>query len=217
MGQRHQLSIKAPASVLQYTPGERKPDTLMSAWHNQWLYGTLPIKTLKRLLYFDHNNTSNSKWEGSTINEPDGMVKFKNTVKAIMEFDYDDQKFSKFHDEGDYLIKDYRAGDNNDGLTFLVFTDGRKPRYGFMTGSETGGNSMEKGHIVSVREYFSAYYPDVGALNLKQQEEATALFDYIENRADLLSDLEIPALFPEMKKKPEPWPDEPGIDNSKPF
>jgi len=199
MGQRHQLFIKAPSSVFAKSKPEEKNNGL-TAWHSQWLYGTLPLGVVKRLLKYDKENASVFKWNGADFGgEP--MSMFKDTIKKIMSFDYDNQSLMRFSDEGQYLLNNYLAGDNNDGLTFLIFEDGKRPKYGFMTGNETGGNSMEDGVIVSAKHYIDCYYP-IGANERAQMLRGVGaqLAEFIDEHADLLTNEEVKELFPKMNK-----------------
>jgi hypothetical protein len=191
MGQRHQFFIEAPASVLA-------EGTRMTAWHNQWSYGTLPLATIKRLIKYNKDNETDHKFTTSMINVADKMIKFKDTIKKVMEFDYENSTFSVFHDETEGLRDNYRMGDNNDGVSFLIFRDGERPRYAFMTGGETGGDSMARGEVMSAEQYLSVYYPADHREGLGHRSYGLTLAAFIDEHADLMAGEEVAAHFPKM-------------------
>jgi len=67
MGQRHQLFIQAPTSVYSKATGDDTSAEGMTAWHHQWLYGTLPLATLKRLLAYNADGGDYRKIKRSNL------------------------------------------------------------------------------------------------------------------------------------------------------
>ena len=187
-GQRHQI-------YAQYTANNKKE---MVALHHQWLYGTLPLRSLVNVIKFHKANE-------------EGILLFRHMIedllKTIYSINIDDGSFSQAVNETEYQKKankdgnfDFRLGDNNDGITILSLPSKQgKIGYCFMTfcGCDGKYNENVKDYIpYSAKEYLEFYYKE-------EYEEYDELFikgmelvKYIDENAQLLTIEEVRAMFP---------------------
>jgi hypothetical protein len=199
MGQRHQLYYRYYDQKDKDT--EVKP--YMVSFHNQWLYGSLPLRRLKYVLQY--NKSAGDKYKftekdsyitgrlGSdptkilecliTINAQDGVADhvINTTDETLLK--------SGFHDP--------RRGDNNDGITVVDFTVGKKPAYAFVNINEGDGEGTKDYlEALSAERYALCYY----AKNSKEWKAfgINGLVKYIDRNARLLTTEELAKLFPDM-------------------
>jgi len=230
-GQRHQIFVQAPKTVSKECEGykdAKKPASLMTAWHNQWLYGTRPLAMVKRFAEYCKSD-NHYKWTRTNTGMP--LDQFKYVAEAIMSLDIENGTCDKVYDESKNIGHDFTLGDNNDGVTIIQIPEPdtnspKKLKYAFITGSDLYGGitgkawnakdeeiAVPKGKykISTAREYLYSYYHKDPLQDTSHTEEfksspaykelretGEAVADYLEANAELLTLEEVRALFPKM-------------------
>lgn len=191
MGQRHQIYYEAPEIYYNANNPNNKPAHI-EALHHQWLYGSLPIKALSRLVQFIQNDGL-EYLSSKPIND---------IMKAIYSIDY----ATGYYDPPHLITQeitgksgiDFKNGDNNDGITILKLPKypDKKLKYCFMAFCGTEGQrSLENFKPFSAEEYFASYYPNKDAKTPNISKELDMLkvgYGTIE----LLTLEEVKAMFP---------------------
>jgi len=147
MGQRHQIYIITKEHGI-------KP------YHEQWLYGTNPIRLVDRVVKAVKRAQDEAKKGGVSFNE----FELINLVSGVMNYDAIDNKaFNCFDITEDITDKSGKVnpfrGDNNDGITIIDFS-GAKIKYGFMFLEDTGVDDIKGLTVLNAQQYVNRYYKD---------------------------------------------------------
>lgn len=187
MGQRHQVFVVS----------KDKEETKYHAFHNQWCYGTLPLRHLKRVIQYQAK-TDDTFRLGSRYSTDTDMI------RAILSCDPSEGFYSNYFDVlSEHINKKGQVcltcGDNNDGITIIVADGSKRISYCFMFIGDF--HDKVKGDLIyesmtplSAEEYVSAYY--------EKSDEKWSIFkldkliSFIDKRADLLTLKELRKLFP---------------------
>jgi hypothetical protein len=160
MGQRHQFFVKLPFGVHQerevwdnntetnewYLARKEFKELDIVALHHQWHYGTLPLKSLKRLIEF-YNKSINSDYKYSLFKKTYGDA---DDIKLILSVNAEEAEISHFSLLDFNVALNPLLAENNDGITIVDLSHGQA-RYGFMF-----LNDIEK--VLSAEEYVRHYY-----------------------------------------------------------
>ena len=160
MGQRHQVYV--------FVTDKDNGNICAYAYHNQWCYGTLPLRHLARIVKFQKKAQEYNDIGGCHYDETD-------KISAILALDIEDGTYGGYFsiinevtekdDNGciDHNTVDPSRGDNNDGIT-VICIDGntKKVQYCFMNIGEGDSSVMEAKpkHPLSAKEYVSLYYKE---------------------------------------------------------
>lgn len=153
-------------------------DTIIVAYHHQWLYGRSFSLMASQILFavknfhedtYGYNNILHEKCD---IEDPNDVVEW---IKNFMQnlYDFELGKYSRIgiehltllneeHIEERDLIysKDFTIGDNNDGVLVMDFTL-KNPKYCFINiGGDSTVNKLKLLVPVHVSTYLKAYYPE---------------------------------------------------------
>lgn len=213
MGQRHQFYVKLPFEVHQEK--ERweqnletgrfemiKKDFLQHpvvALHHQWHYGTLPLKSLKRLLDF-YNKSMASDYDYSLFKKTYGNA---DDIKMILSVDAEHGEITNFSLESFDVALNPLLADNNDGITIVDLSQD-KPKYAFMF-------LKDKEKVLSAEDYVRYYYNGKEYTRFiaqglsgwdiehakKWEEMVLGTLSYYED-IDMLTIEEVKAMFPAM-------------------
>ena len=189
MGQRHQIYIFI----------KDKDNTIHSlAYHNQWCYGTLPLKHLKRFVTYQ-DKASEFSGIGWGHNEIDEFL-----INSLLSVDPNEGFYSHYlNDTKDMMTPkgiDPHKGDNNDGITIMYLEDQSKiVKYAFMGVHEgwSGGYKIP----LSAREYLRLYHEE-GSDKWKNWK-LERLVKSLEKKAVLLTAQECVELLPVFYNKKE--------------
>ena len=191
MGQRHQVMV---------ITRNKDEDQKFYAFHNQWCYGTLPLRHLERLIRYQKKAD-----EYTRLGEyqTDAVM-----IAALMGTDAKEGFYQRYSDvTGEHLDDENNIhpdwGDNNDGITVIVADPtSKKLSYCFM--SIEIDSDQFKGHEpkapMSARDYISCYYDpndsgEEGAPKWKAWK-IERLVSFIDKNARLLTVKELRELFP---------------------
>ena len=137
MGQRFQC----------YIIGDKK----RVGYHNQWSYGTLPIKALYRLIKFDKETDQYNKLK--TVIDGNSFGADTTLIENLLSCDYQSGYYHKYHDITGECSNNPELGDNNDGFLTLDLR-GKMPKYCFMFLEYSDGNNKPH-RPLSAREYLA--------------------------------------------------------------
>ena len=168
MGQRHQVYV--------FTTNKEGKEKAY-AYHNQWCYGTLPLRHLNRVIRFQKKA---QEYLGIGESYQDETDKIQAILSLEIEEGYYGGYFSIIEEvaevnktekngytckEVNYKTIDPNCGDNNDGITIIHIDAKRKVSYCFMVLSECDEEGLEKAKPnipLSAKEYVSLYYKKGG-------------------------------------------------------
>lgn len=185
MGQRHQIFYL-------------DDDQRQFVYHDQWCYGTLPLRLVKRVIDYQ------------TKTEETGRLGYYNTdsemVRAIISCDPSKGFYSNSFDVTDEHKREGHiyldAGDNNDGITIIIANKNSKQiAYCFMFIDE---NEFYEPFVpLSAREYVRAYYEpnEEKWTNWKIDKLVSA----IDRKARLITYEELKKHFPNHYPKDTEW------------
>lgn len=185
MGQRHQIFcfVNGP-----------KDQVYQIAFHNQWCYGSLPLRHLKRVIQFQ-THTDKYICLGSDYS----LEATAEKLQTILSCDPCSGFFSHYTPitdevmEGDEKSMHPERGDNNDGIT-VIHIKGKKIKYCFMNISEGGEMGTPPRLPLSAEEYIKLYY-DASSKEWKDFR-INRLLSFINRRTKVLSVLQCMKLFP---------------------
>lgn len=208
MGQRHQLYF-----VL---PNERhdSPRRVVGL-HHQWLYGSRPLATLKRVLDTVALQAAEQYtwWNRTYIvddNQPDYVAHHALMAIAGLEAD---GSFTTLYPLTHGETTDPRKGDNNDGITIVDMRDPANVKFAFATftyapntdwrdtASITAGQRVK---VMGAADYLAGYYTrDSSDADKQAPDGAWAMADALDalprlSRADVRK--LFPAMFPRKSK-----------------
>jgi hypothetical protein len=145
------------------------------AYHNQWCYGTLPLRHLARIIRFQKKAQEyQGIGQGYSGSETD-------KISALLSLDLEEGAYSCYSDileevaevkevtgyngykgkQVDYKTVNPSRGDNNDGITIIhIDTDTKKVKYCFMNIGNGDTSIMEAEPLkpLTAKEYVSLYY-----------------------------------------------------------
>jgi hypothetical protein len=161
MGQRHQVYV--------FVTDKNNGNVRAYAYHNQWCYGTLPLRHLARIVKFQKKAQEYNDIGGSCHDDE------TDKIAAILALDIEEASYGHYFSiinevtekdtDGciDFNTVDPSRGDNNDGIT-VIRIDGKtkKVQYCFMNVGEGDGTILAapKGKPLSAKEYVSLYYKE---------------------------------------------------------
>ena len=183
MGQRHQIF---------YLDDQRQ-----FVYHNQWCYGTLPLRLVKRVIDYQTKTDDTIRLGYNTDREMVRAIISCDPSKGFYSnsFDVTDE-----HKRDDHIYLD--AGDNNDGITIIIANkDSKQIAYCFMFIDST--KYYEAFVPLSAYEYVRAYYEpnDQKWTNWKIDK----LISAIDKRARLITYEELKEHFPNHYPKQTEW------------
>ena len=184
MGQRHQV----------YCFYYKRDELVCTSFHNQWCYGSLPLRHLKRIATFQKNVSDGSCISANSFDDiPD-------ILKCILSVDLKDGTYSSYFDttkETRVTKRKFKGthnpsfGDNNDGITVLFFPkDSKRIKYCFTEDVYKNENIRP----LSAREYALLYYK-----KSEPKWKGTGidkLVPWIDKNCDLLTLTECIKFFP---------------------
>lgn len=215
MGQRHQIYFRIPKKFYNAGNSNNRPEQTVG-WHNQWSYGTLPLRNVARIVAYMKGHYDGIK---GAVNYIDS-----DNYTYVMSYDAASQVVSRYYpmgkvissygdaldrqtDEND-VLEDPRIGDNNDGITVLDFAPclkGLPPTYCFMAlydghlGNDE--NTVKALTPLTASQYLAAYYPQgVASENAPSDlAQTVAAFDSLGLKTMTLA--RVKKIFPKMFKK----------------
>jgi hypothetical protein len=193
MGQRHQIYC------FYYARGkDNKQELTCTAFHNQWCYGSLPLRHVQRLAKFQKNA------DKSICFSPNFSIGGEvDKLKCILSVDVNTGYYQHYLDVSGEAIKKLKSGikvdpdtgDNNDGITIVLFPrDSKRIKYCFT-------ESLENKTPLSAKEYALNYYKEQD-----KEWKGTGIYKlvpWIDKNCDLLSVSECIKLLPEWYKESE--------------
>jgi hypothetical protein len=200
MGQRHQFYFQLHVEN-KITVSRKKIKTHMISFHDQWAYGTLPLRMLSFVLMFNRNAEKDYDFSHpkSFLNRGMGYDLI-GTIKSLLEVNAQTGHLSHLLNTTDETClpsgrHDPLRGDNNDGITVVDFTVKGKPAYAFVNIHESNPKFLDP---MTAEEYVTSYYPKTDpkweAWNIP------LLIKRIDRMARPLTVKELAVLFPTMYK-----------------
>lgn len=211
MGQRHQVYAITNKGTF--------------AWHDQWSYGTLPLRAALRVLTYQKVADEYNKLTSDYLNPSHQTV-----IERVMTTDYRKGICTGAFDITKELINkegliDPRRGDNNDGITILDLRKEEDIRYCFMMlwDEDRGPYTAKAREPLSAEQYVKLYYKP-GSERWESLKITPLLKELKESGARLLTRTRcrklLPGLYDDelelekiLKAKPEELPT--FIDNVK--
>ena len=206
MGQRHQVYFRLPKKFYNKDNCNNRPEVNVG-WHNQWSYGSLPLRNVLRVVEYMRAHYDSFKGAVDYIDS--------DNFTYVMSYDAESQNVSRYYpmgkvqssygdaldrqtDEND-VLEDPRLGDNNDGITVLDFTPclkGLPPTYCFMFFDHDTAKTMVP---LSAAEYFAAYYNDANDA-MQKPADADAVLAKFEG-LKMITPARLKKIFPKMFAK----------------
>lgn len=186
MGQRHQVYMFTNQGDF--------------AWHNQWCYGSLPLRHLKRILAYEEN----TDYEYSSLTAKESYsINAKEALTHILCTAIEDGSIYRYSDITDEVKDtkgnlDFLMGDNNDGITVVDLH--KKPfKYCFLLfpWEETDRESKYM-RPLTAEQYALEYYKKID--DEWNNFGIPELVEYINSHAKLLTIDEVCKLFPTSMK-----------------
>lgn len=206
MGQRHQIFIKS-------FNGLKEENKTTVGFHHQWLYGATAIRQLRNMLEFNKNTDKYHKLSSPKSN----LLTDKDITKIVdvcfstdIPSGYFYNMIELVNEEGcEYDVLSPENQDNNDGQTFVDFTDDTI-KYCFTfpfdrdEDLEEGLPAIKCWKPLSASDYIKQYYN----IEDTEQDEGTMEFyqeikdniKWIEDNCELMSQDDFFALYPYLKK-----------------
>jgi hypothetical protein len=149
MGQRHQVYV--------FLHEKENNTPVCKAFHNQWCYGSLPLRHVQRVAQFQRRADKYSRFSSKVNyrNDPDVLKAILSlSIKTGEYYSYSDINSEVTTPEG-WINPD--LGDNNDGITLMYVPQGSKRiKYCFMF---LRGYSHKPGKKpLSAKAYVEQYY-----------------------------------------------------------